>query len=130
MKRIANLLPRIPTLKYIKLEGNYLYYRYCCVAIRYPVDFACAAIQKFEIKLSLSNKPPSFLETKQRFLPNEAPSLPLPDCASGYCRCRFIHYQDRRGRDRRYPFDSQAAFDPGFVGRERRKGIDRRNSTE
>ena len=39
----------------------------------------------------------------QRFLSDEAPSLPLADCAAEDCRCKYIHHTDRRGgaRDRR-----------------------------
>jgi hypothetical protein len=39
----------------------------------------------------------------QRFLSDEAPGLPLADCAAEDCRCRYIHHTDRRSgaRDRR-----------------------------
>ena len=40
---------------------------------------------------------------EQRFLSDEAPGLPLPDCGAIDCRCRYVHHADRRGsaRDRR-----------------------------
>jgi hypothetical protein len=38
----------------------------------------------------------------QRFLSRKAPSLPLPGCDAIECRCRYLHYDDRRsGVDRR-----------------------------
>lgn len=128
MKRIISLLPRSLIPKILELK-HYISYDYYCVAIRYPADCACEAIQKFETKLYLSTKPPVFLETKRRFLWSEAPLLPLPNCTSEHCRCRYAHYQDRRGRDRRHRYDDpRTAFDPGFVGRDRREGPDRRSS--
>jgi hypothetical protein len=39
-----------------------------------------------------------------RFLSASAPRLPLPDCGAAACRCRYVHFQDRRsGDDRRGP---------------------------
>ena len=38
----------------------------------------------------------------QRFLSDEAPQLPLPDCTmNGRCRCRYRHHTDRREDFRR-----------------------------
>jgi hypothetical protein len=39
----------------------------------------------------------------QRFLSEDAPGLPLADCSAVDCRCKYIHYADRRSgaRDRR-----------------------------
>ncbi len=38
----------------------------------------------------------------QRFLSADAPLLPLKNCTSSNCECRFVHFSDRRGRkDRR-----------------------------
>ena len=66
----------------------------------------------------------------RRFLSNAAPRLPLPDCDSLECRCRFAHHDDRRtGKDRRSPFAA-----PGFGGstgafeKERRENSGRRKS--
>lgn len=64
----------------------------------------------------------------RRFLSTAAPRLPLPECDSTQCDCRFVHHQDRRaGRDRRSPFG------PGGIGgstgkyeQEQRHGKDRR----
>ena len=39
----------------------------------------------------------------QRFLSEDAPGLPLPDCSTSNCSCKYVHYADRRdgARDRR-----------------------------
>jgi hypothetical protein len=58
---------------------------YHAVAVKYPKD-ACAAVRQVEAK---------------RFLTNEAPPLPLPNCTVKNCGCRFIHFNDRRDEDRR-----------------------------
>jgi len=37
-----------------------------------------------------------------RFLSAEAPKIPLPACDAAACRCRYVHFEDRRdGDDRR-----------------------------
>ncbi len=52
-----------------------------------PGPYACAAANELR---------------GEKFLSTEAPQLPLPDCTSSNCECRFTHYCDRRGRkDRR-----------------------------
>lgn len=35
----------------------------------------------------------------KRFLPQDAPSLPLETCDNPDCRCRYIHHEDRRAND-------------------------------
>jgi hypothetical protein len=47
---------------------------------------ACEAVRQLEAK---------------RFLAKEAPRLPLPNCTAKNCGCRYVHYDDRRGEDRR-----------------------------
>jgi hypothetical protein len=38
----------------------------------------------------------------RRFLSAEAPKIPLADCDSRVCQCRYVHFEDRRqGDDRR-----------------------------
>jgi len=48
---------------------------------------------------------------QQRFLSDEAPSLPLLDCSAENCGCRYIHHADRRSgaRDRRSGLAAQSA---------------------
>ena len=69
--------------------------------------------------------------TGRRFLASAAPRLPLPDCDSLECRCRFAHHDDRRtGHDRRSPFGARgyAPDGTGSFQRDRRDGAGRRES--
>jgi hypothetical protein len=63
-----------------------------------------------------------------RFLSRDAPRLPLAACAiAGECRCRFKHYEDRRGQPRRA--EERGSFPGiGFVGSERRRQRGRRST--
>jgi len=63
----------------------------------------------------------------KRFLGDEAPRLPLPECSSAWrCKCVYHHFSDRRGGPRR------AAERDGLaaprVGAERRQTRGRRAS--
>ena len=98
---------------------------YHSVAIRYYGNAACPAVRQFAIQPTVSTQTPLFLET-QRFLSSEAPLLPLVGCTETSCQCRYVHYADRRDRDRRYPHVRSVASVPAFVDRERRSGTDRR----
>jgi len=53
-----------------------------------PAEGCCAAVEAIRV---------------QRFLSEEAPALPLAECASSDCQCRYVHHADRRSgaRDRR-----------------------------
>ncbi len=66
----------------------------------------------------------------QRFLPEEAPQLPLPNCTWASCNCVYAHHTDRRtgnidrrkmiGEEREYPL-SMGRDDPrGGRGRRTR----------
>ena len=61
--------------------------------------------------------------TDKRFLSNEAPKLPLPECTASTCQCRYGHHEDRRdGEERRVPFKGEHS-----TGSERRSATgDRR----
>ena len=86
--------------------------KYHAVSIQFPSN-ACDAAREIAGK---------------RYLSNEAPSIPLPDCDGRACTCTFIHYDDRRtGKDRRSPF-TPAGFgsSTGSWETERREGRDRR----
>lgn len=98
---------------------------YHSVAIRYYGNAACLAVRQFAIQSTLSTQTPLFLET-QRFLSSEAPLLPLAGCTETSCQCRYVHYADRRDRDRRDPYVRPMASIPALVDRERRSGTDRR----
>ena len=64
----------------------------------------------------------------RKFLSHEAPQLPLADCSSGYCQCRFTHHTDRRGTaDRRSELPRGFGVGPsGPPDAERRNKDDRR----
>ena len=54
------------------------------VAVRFDSKTACEAVEALK---------------GERFLSNEVPSLPLPECDSADCRCRYLHFEDRRDGD-------------------------------
>jgi len=67
----------------------------------------------------------------ERYLSAEAPNIPLPECDAATCKCRYVHYKDRRGRD-----DRRNPWAPGFGGsstgsyeQEQRKSGERRNES-
>lgn len=55
----------------------------------------------------------------KRFLSREAPSLPLRNCGSPQCECRYEHYDDRRKGHRR-AHDLGVSID-GYDGLEHRQ---------
>jgi hypothetical protein len=66
--------------------------RYHAVSIK-PGESCCAAAKQFG---------------RMRFLAEKAPRLPLPECDSPECACRYSHYADRRdGTDRRAVYDAE-----------------------
>lgn len=65
----------------------------------------------------------------QRFLSDAAPSIPLPSCDAQHCRCRFVHFSDRRdGDDRRSPFPATIGIETGIWRKEQRESGDRRKN--
>lgn len=70
--------------------------------------------------------------TGRRFLASAAPRLPLPECNSLECRCRFVHHADRRtGKDRRSPFSpASMSGGTGTFKAERREKKDRRKNAD
>lgn len=61
---------------------------------------------------------------ERRFLPPEAPALPLPGCESANCTCRYEHHDDRR-EDLRRAADEGRVEHP-YSGPERRAHRGRR----
>jgi hypothetical protein len=55
----------------------------------------------------------------QRFLSRDAPPLPLRNCGSAQCECRYEHYDDRRKGNRR-AHDLGVSID-GYDGDEHRQ---------
>lgn len=83
---------------------------YHCVEVRYRRD-ACDAVKRIGAK---------------RFLPGEAPGIPMPGCDAGRCTCRYVHHEDRRHSDRRNPVAQWANQPPASARGERRSKRDRR----
>lgn len=86
---------------------------YHCVEVRTGVP-ACEAAQRLG---------------HTRFLPDEAPSLPVSGCTVKTCTCGYIHHDDRREEDRRNPYGQWANMPPAIAG-ERRSRRERRKSQE
>lgn len=65
----------------------------------------------------------------QRFLPHEAPAMPLAGCDQAKCQCAYSHHGDRRDReDRRSGWGTFGGFTPSIPGGNRRaKSPDRRS---
>ena len=61
----------------------------------------------------------------KRFLGNEAPPLPLPECSSPWrCECIYVHFPDRRTNLRRET--DRGRFPRPRFGKEMRNGQGRR----
>src|SRR6202171_1973880 len=59
----------------------------------------------------------------KRFLSDEAPPLPLPECASPWrCKCIYRHHSDRRATLRRRETD-RSRLPPPRLGKERRERL-------
>ena len=67
----------------------------------------------------------------QRFLSDDAPGLPLPDCSASDCRCKYIHFADRRSgaRDRRLGANGDGV-DSEFWALRNRRGQQGRRHTD
>jgi len=66
---------------------------------------------------------------ENRFLPHEAPGLPVPGCNAKKCTCGYVHHDDRRQDDRRNPYRQWSIVLPEITG-ERRTRNERRKSQE
>jgi hypothetical protein len=83
--------------------------RYRCVSVDTGLS-ACRAAQRLG---------------GRRFLPQDAPTLPLPACDEKRCACRYAHHADRRDDDRRDPYSRIGIMTQERL-QERRRGWDRR----
>ena len=64
----------------------------------------------------------------QRYLPQKAPRLPLPECAQpGDCTCTYQHHADRRAGPRRITNSGPKSPEAGTPVRERRRPGERRS---
>ena len=68
----------------------------------------------------------------KRILSDEISHFPLPDCTSGNCQCKFVHYDDRRGAesDKRAPTALRSELYTASGRPERRTGGGRRGSDQ
>jgi hypothetical protein len=68
--------------------------------------------------------------TDKRFLADEAPSVPLINCNSANCTCKFVHHEIRREQDedRRAPSALRTSLYDTSGNPERRHGGRRRSS--
>jgi hypothetical protein len=66
----------------------------------------------------------------RRYLGDEAPVLPLAECASSRCDCRYVHHVDRRtgNNDRRTLKSEKQDFAMAFGNTDLREGLGRRAS--
>ena len=61
----------------------------------------------------------------KRFLSDEAPLLPLPECSSPWgCKCTYRHFSDRRANPRRAT--DRGRFPNPWLGKERRESLGKR----
>jgi len=66
----------------------------------------------------------------KRFLACAAPLLPIDNCDSSACRCRYARFDDRRQDQRRGWNAIQQGFAAGPTADDRRNGSDRRGSLQ
>lgn len=64
----------------------------------------------------------------KRFLSGQISHFPLPECTSGNCQCKFVHYDDRRDAegDKRAPTALRSDLYTASGNPERRSGGGRR----
>jgi hypothetical protein len=64
----------------------------------------------------------------RRWLPSQAPKLPMPGCDAATCNCRYRHHLDRRSRPRRK--DDRDQCNRRFAGTDRRNPLRGRRSED
>lgn len=101
------------SLKATQRPGN-IHHIYQAASIK-PGDCACSAVKPLGDK---------------RFLSSEAPPLPLLNCDSEKCQCRFVRHEDRRQReDRRAAYCLQTDLHT-VAGKEEHRGKTCRRSAD
>lgn len=104
--------PRNPAARPAKLTATSEFH---AVSIRF-LSSACSAAKSLDGK---------------RFLSSAAPRIPLPECDVLECKCRFVHYSDRReGDDRRDPYGAGIAGETGKHPKEQRHRPERRKDPD
>ncbi|NMG35807.1 hypothetical protein GRF61_15270 [Azoarcus sp. TTM-91] len=64
----------------------------------------------------------------RRFLAAEAPRLPMPNCSRGECNCVYVHFDDRRVRNRRDVYANKSYMIGEQAPEERRRASGRRKT--
>ena len=104
--------PRSPAARPVKTTASSEFH---AVSIRF-LSSACSAAKSLDGK---------------RFLSSAAPRIPLPECDVLECKCRFVHYSDRReGDDRRNPYSPGIAGETGKHPQEKRRRPERREDPD
>jgi hypothetical protein len=104
--------PRSPAARPVKTPTSSEFH---AVSIRF-LSSACSAAKSLEGK---------------RFLSSAAPRIPLAECDVLECKCRFVHYSDRReGDDRRNPYSPGIAGETGKHPQEQRRRPERRKDPD
>ncbi len=128
MAFITHWLRRVFSPIHIRSKKDHTSKDFRCVTIQYQNNQACEAVRQLESRMNLSTRSSPLVETKERFLSRAAPLLPLAGCTAKYCRCRYIHYQDRRHQERRHFHNQYEASALTPPSQERRSRIDRRQA--
>jgi hypothetical protein len=104
--------PRSPAARPVKTTASSEFH---AVSIRF-LSSACSAAKSLDGK---------------RFLSSAAPRIPLAECDVLECKCRFVHYSDRReGDDRRNPYSPGIAGETGKHPQEQRRKPERRKDPD
>jgi hypothetical protein len=104
--------PRSPAARPVKTTASSEFH---AVSIRF-LSSACSAAKSLDGK---------------RFLSSAAPRIPLAECDVLECKCRFVHYSDRReGDDRRNPYSPGIAGETGKHPQEQRRRPERRKDPD
>ncbi len=104
--------PQSPASRPVKTAATSEFH---AVSIKFPSS-ACSAAKSLDGK---------------RFLSSAAPRIPLAECDVLECKCRFVHYSDRReGDDRRNPYRASIAGETGKNPQEKRRRPERREDPD
>ncbi len=101
------------------------------VAARPAKASASTAFHAVSIKFASSACSAAKSLEGKRFLSDAAPRIPLSECDVLECKCRFVHYSDRREHDdRRNPYRAGIAGETGKHQQEQRHGANRRKDPD
>jgi hypothetical protein len=90
-----------------------------------PVSYRCVGIQPAD---PVSSCEVARAMSGRRFLPGQAPHLPLSGCTAARCACKYVHFDDRRAGDRRSDLGQQVRKFHSLDWAERRSSRGRRKT--